>query len=293
MITFLLAATVGFQTLQVPHVRPDGTTRSVPVAVWYPTPKAPTTTQRYAYVSGSVVKNGRVLAGAWPLVVVSHGLYECGTAAALLAQFIAAAGYIVAAPDHEDAANCLIGGGTAPYTWLGSAPPEEAAPNRPGEFSSVVGALLSRFNVSEVIAAGHSLGGWTITAAQDDRVSATILWSIGPRFAPESSYALARSPTLLLYGAQEWFVGSSHETAAFTAVPSQVYQATVADAGHYAFTDKQHCRWYWTVESCYRNSATQQLILDYSLALLDAVTQNDATAWATLRGLSLVKDGTY
>ena len=284
----MAAMAVAFQVQSITHTTTGGTARELTVAVWYPTTATASSTRAYAYTTGTVVEDGPLADGSWPLLVLSHGLDECGTSAAFLAQHIAAAGFIVAAPDHEDASSCVTTGGQRPATWYGNQP-EQRLPERPREITTVIDAMQARYPITQVLAAGHSVGGWTIVAAGDPRVQSSVLWSIGPRFDPQTSYARAQAPVLLMYGAQEWMIGTRYETAALETVPAPAYQVTVADAGHYAFTDREHCRFYRTVERCYRYSPVQRTILAHTLSLLLAVARGDATAWGRLAALSLQK----
>jgi dienelactone hydrolase len=42
-------------------------------------------------------------AARWPVVVFSHGLFECANQSRFITEGIAAAGYLVIAPNHADA----------------------------------------------------------------------------------------------------------------------------------------------------------------------------------------------
>lgn len=78
------------------------------VALWYATLATPAS---YAYSSrffGRVAKDAPPACGPLPLVVFSHGLGGCGTQSLFFTEELARHGYVVAAPDHDDATFCTV-----------------------------------------------------------------------------------------------------------------------------------------------------------------------------------------
>src|SRR5712671_5180554 len=74
-------------------------------------------------MAGSVVVNGRPDNCIRPLVVFSHRYGSCGTRYAFITEQLARSGYIVAAPDHDDA-TCSSSGAAS----TDSPPPPPGAP---------------------------------------------------------------------------------------------------------------------------------------------------------------------
>ena len=108
---------------------------------------------------------------AHPLVVFSHGFHGCATQSRFLMTALAAAGYVVLAPNHRDAS---CGGGGAgveratqpfrdPQKWSDSTYRDRAR-----DIAHLIDAAASdpvfdrRVDFSRIGLAGHSLGGYTV-----------------------------------------------------------------------------------------------------------------------------------
>jgi dienelactone hydrolase len=262
---------VGFRTLNIEYTLPDGGVRHVTAAMWYPSSGTPAY-HRYAYVWGRVVPDGPLAPGAWPLVLHSHGVYECGVASAYLHESIAAAGYIVVAPDHEDAANCLSGGGSTwgkPYPWRDEL--SNLFPNRPLDLQAALLHVLQWFPITSVVLTGHSTGAWTAAvAAADLGPQAMLLWSVPPRAT--TPLRSVSAPVLLIFGDQEWFAHTWWRYVAWGNTTGPKFQSYIPEAGHYAFTDKQ-CRPYMTIGNCLLRDATARRITALNRAFLQAWVQ--------------------
>ena len=148
------------------------TGESFPVALWYPTPSPPAP----LFVTGSlspcrlpailcrwiafempVAQDAPVAAGAFRVIVVSHGAGGMALLHRDLAMALAAHGYVVAAPTHpRGKGNDISGIGV----WVG----------RPRQVSRVIdavladGALGSHIERERVGVVGHSNGGFTALA---------------------------------------------------------------------------------------------------------------------------------
>lgn len=236
--------------------------RTVRAAIWYPSNGTPTI-KAYAYTSGSVVINGPLPSLTPAIIVLSHGLWECGVGLAYVAQSLAASGYFVIAPDHEDAAYCLIGGGTAPTAGTYFTYPHRA--------SDLRGAIDAVGFSAPVIAAGHSVGGWTALAIDgsqplesDPRVRAALLLSASAN-SGATYYGNARSPVLYLYGGLE-----GDKTAPYLASHAPKYDDILPLAGHYAFTDKT-CTGWTSVETCIVGNGFARRVVEMSRAFVSAV----------------------
>jgi dienelactone hydrolase len=105
-----------------------------------------------------------------PVVVFSHGLYTCATQSRYITRAIADAGYLVIAPNHEDAL-CSTGVGVALSRLPGKPPTlwsDADYRNRADDIRVVVAALrddprfAARIDLQRLALAGHSLGGYTV-----------------------------------------------------------------------------------------------------------------------------------
>ena len=165
---------VGYRVLPLPSGRK--------VAVWYPAAAAE---QPFAYtragneLTGSVARDAPPAAcPRVPLVLFSHGLGGCGLQSTFLTEELARRGYVVAAPDHADAATCGIDGEALRLQNLRTEQPllEPARWNEQSEIGRLhdlratiakVGsdAALARIaDTTRVGAVGHSLGGYAVLA---------------------------------------------------------------------------------------------------------------------------------
>jgi predicted dienelactone hydrolase len=95
--------TVGYLTATLPGTG----TQPIRCAVWYP---ATGGAVRAVYDFGRLTRSGSAFTdarpdtagGPYPLIIYSHGYSGCSVASAYLCEALAAAGFVVAAPDHTD-----------------------------------------------------------------------------------------------------------------------------------------------------------------------------------------------
>ncbi len=165
---------VGYRVLPLPSGRK--------VAVWYPAAAAE---QPFVYTRASGELPGSVARDAppaacprVPLVLFSHGLGGCGLQSTFLTEELARRGYVVAAPDHADAATCGIGGEALRLQNLRTEQPlleparwtEQSEIGRLHDLRAAIAkvngdAALARIaDTSRVGAVGHSLGGYAVLA---------------------------------------------------------------------------------------------------------------------------------
>lgn len=209
---------------------------------------------RYAL---SVSMNGRVAAGEFPLVVISHGSGSSQFVFRTLAAHLARHGFVVAVPEHpgNNRNNNELADTVAN---LVSRPRHIRLVNdwafSNGEFSS---CLRPDF----VAIVGHSMGGYTalataggiptafaretperrsmrIEVTRDDRVKALVLLApaAGWFFAP-GALDKVRVPVLMLTPEKDEYLPKEHFEFLGQGFPDQtlIEHRTVANAGHYCF----------------------------------------------------------
>ena len=128
-----------------------------PVMIWYPTEQtAPISkvAENKVFFGVEVVADAPVSSGNHPLVILSHGYSGLWRNQAWLADYLARAGYVVAAFDHA---------GTS-YSNMDPSWANKLA-RRPHQISEILTALLAnetvggRIDHSRISVIGHSLGG--------------------------------------------------------------------------------------------------------------------------------------
>jgi predicted dienelactone hydrolase len=186
--------------VKVRHFNNEG--QSLAIMVWYP---AKVTGQHtpfgyYGLNKGKAIREAEIKPGQYPLVVFSHGLGMCAYQSVFLTENLAAKGYVVVAPDHDDAAMCHIGGGSdltklelirALFLSQGELAnavatlfPDKLAylkdPDyRPQQISLVIDRLLadpffgSLINSNQIGVMGHSFGGWAALAVSGGEIDCT------------------------------------------------------------------------------------------------------------------------
>jgi len=147
---------IGFQSTTLPDPHHE---RPLEMVVWYPsatTATAQSIADDAVFVGSSAVPDATPVAGAHPLVVLSHGYRGNWSNQAWLASALAHQGYIVAAVNH-------------PGTTTHDRSPQAAAQlgQRPADLSRAIDAVTRQADKFGVVAkdriavVGHSLGGWT------------------------------------------------------------------------------------------------------------------------------------
>jgi predicted dienelactone hydrolase len=266
-----------------------------PVAVWYPTNAAPASVPYTRLFSGMAAKDAPVAVacgGPVPLIVFSHGDLGCGIQSMTLTEEIARHGYVVAAPDHADAAIChteppAAGAPTAasvqqpkimePQNWDAS-----SRTDRRQDVEAVIDELLKNPEFSPTIdatkigLAGHSLGGYTVVGMAggwpswtDTRVRAVL--ALSPYVMPfQIKNTLGNVHVPLMYQGGDIDVGITPFLAgpkgAYAAANAPVYFVVLRKASHLAWAN---CGREQTTEACLANVPDARLIADYSVAFFD------------------------
>ncbi len=226
----------------------------------------------------------------FPLVVFSHGFGGCGTQSLFFTEELARHGYVVAAPDHQDAL-CSVDGNSPsgtnfnftipnflnPATWT-----DQTEVDRRADLGSLIDQLLQHPQFGPVIdstkigAAGHSLGGYSVLGLggawpswKDSRIKAVLT------FAPYVAPLLINQRLTLVN------VGVMYQTAQFDVLvpPAQVAGAyTISNpprfflelvgGSHYEWTNLV-CLGTGTIRNCLQSKSNAALIDAYGIAFFD------------------------
>jgi dienelactone hydrolase len=206
------------------------------VTVWEPTPAA---------------------ASPWPVVIFSHGFHGCATQSRFLMEALAAAGYVVFAPNHRDAT--CSGGGSS---WIdkSSIPFREVERwndssyrDRAEDIRRLIDAIhadtryRSRADFSRLALAGHSLGGYTVLGLAGAwpswklaGVKAVLAWSpYSQPFAAHRTLSGLAAP--VMYQSGTWDLGvnpTMHKAmGSYDQSPMPKYYVEFERIGHFAWAD--------------------------------------------------------
>lgn len=276
---------VGYRVIQI---------ENRPVAVWYPTSGQPLPYHYTTKFSGTLAKDGPVSTACGqpaPLVVFSHGYTGCGLQSVSFTEELARNGFVVAAPDHADAAICHIvplARGTRhsfaaqpnimdPGAWN-----EASRLDRRQDIEAVIDHLLKDNEFGPVIdrenigLAGHSLGGYTVVGVAggwqswlDPRVRAVLAMSpyVMP-FQMKNTLGNVRAP--LMYQGGTLDVGITPflkgPKGAYAAANPPVYFVELRAAAHLAWTN---CGDERTTDSCLAHVTNAHLIAEYGIAFFN------------------------
>jgi predicted dienelactone hydrolase len=224
---------VGYTVIDLPYRTGKKGTKTLTVAVWYPTTSTPA---RYTYgrpVSGMVALDAPPYRAErpYPLLVFSHGFGGSGLSAVFLNEQLAARGWIVAAPDHQDkysAVRIRIGRNEdldrigfmleAEKIGKSDADDRDKYLYRIDELRFVLDRMIGSSQFGKLIdrdriaVGGHSLGGFTalglcgtLEERRDDRIKAVLLYSTGAGgyLFRESELARVKIPSLYFMGERE------------------------------------------------------------------------------------------
>jgi predicted dienelactone hydrolase len=264
------------------------------VAVWYPTTATPV---QYTYspkFSSMLAKDGPVTTACGaevPLVVFSHGDLGCGLQSVTFTEELARNGYVVAAPDHADAALCH----TAPLPkGTRASPPqqpkildpqawdENSRHDRQQDVEAVIAGLLNDVEFQRVIdpqrigLAGHSLGGYTVVGMAggwqswvDPRIRAVL--ALSPYVMPfRIKGTLNHVHVPLMYQGGTLDVGITPflkgPKGAYAMTNPPAYYVELPAATHFAWVD---CGKERTTASCLALVTDAHLIAEYGIAFFN------------------------
>ena len=227
-----------------------------------------------------------------PVIIFSHGFHGCATQSRFLMEAFASGGYLVFAPDHQDAA--CHGGAShwidgpqvsfgKPGLWT-----ETAYQDRAEDIRHVIDAIRederfrARADLSRLGLAGHSLGGYTVLGL----AGAWPHWKLTGLRA-----VLALSPytqpfilqkTLRGLSAPVMYQGGTHDVGITPAVRKSMgaydqsaepkYYVEFDKAGHFAWTDMGR-------------RATHEPIVAYSVAFMDHYVKGELASLLLTRAV--------
>jgi predicted dienelactone hydrolase len=248
---------VGRRTIMVPSA--DG--RNLPVDIWYPVDAAATTgvaksiyrlipgveyPADFAYDAPPVSGDG-----PFPLVVYSHGSGGLRYIASYFTERLAAAGFVVVAPDH-------LGNTAVEEATKTESPPAVIAKERPADVHAVIDATLAAtadpadplsgaIDPKRIGVAGHSAGGSTALVtvsgregvSADPRVRALVL--MAPYVDPVTKSELAGIdvPTMMISGTRDTTTPIRTQTErVWKLLPGRpLYRVDLRGAAQQSFTD--------------------------------------------------------
>ncbi len=221
---------------------------------------------------------------AAPTVVFSHGFHGCATQSRFLTTALAAAGYLVVAPNHRDA-TCNGGGARwispperhfgEPNTW-----DETSFRDRADDIHRLIAVLRAdptwrdRIDWQRLGLVGHSLGGYTVLGLAGawadwrlDGVKAVL--ALSPYTQPfllRHSLAGLAAPVMYQGGTLDFSITPflARPMGAYDQSPTPKYYVELKWAGHLAWTDLRN--------------VDHAAIVAYSVAFLDRYLRGDTTS---------------
>jgi pimeloyl-ACP methyl ester carboxylesterase len=192
-----------------------------------------------------------------PVVIFSHGFHGCATQSKFLMEALAAAGYLVFAPNHRDA-TCQGGSATwmqkpeIPFTELEKWNPSSYR-DRGEDIRRLIDAIRTdpryrtRADLSRLALAGHSLGGYTVLGLGGawpswklDGVKAVL--ALSPYTQPFSAQkTLGGLSAPVMYQGGTWDLGVTptvHKAmGSYEQSSAPKYYVEFDKIGHFAWTD--------------------------------------------------------
>jgi predicted dienelactone hydrolase len=279
----------GFPVAEAIAKVPDGPQ----LAVWYP-----------------VVPDPDVQSGCerFPLIVFSHGFDGCGTQSRFLTEELARAGYVVAAPDHRDAA-CRVDAAALPRFHFAQVPfsspgrwKDSTYADRRADLEKTLDWLLAnpqfsgRIDPARIGAAGHSLGGYSVLGLaggwdswRDPRIAAVLAMSpyVKP-FLVQDRMSSIRVP--VMYQGAQFDLGITPDlrgdrgAAARSGGPT--YYVELNHGSHFEWTNAA-CWANRQAGDCVRKRSNPRLIVEYAVAFFDRYLRQQSDPLQRLDGTGL------
>lgn len=192
------------------------------------------------------VRDARVRAGKFPLVVFSHGNGGTRHQNTFWCDYLASHGYVIVSADHTANARVTIIKGKPVLYQVEQR--QNSAVDRPQDMSFLLDQMIlwnggadSRFSgklhLDKITAAGMSFGAMTaiIVADRDPRFKAVLAMSGAP-----AEHTNLTVPTLLMLGAEDMTIkaeGNARIRANHAQHTGASYLLEMNNGGHYSFTD--------------------------------------------------------
>jgi dienelactone hydrolase len=173
--------------------------------------------------------------GPFPLILFSHGFGGSGADYSGVLRAIAAAGYVVAAPDFPVTSEGVPGG---PERGI-DAPAAQPADVRFVIDRLLVDPLAARIDARRIGAAGHSMGaGITMGVAfnsccRDERIGAGVLMAVDPPTVYQGDYFVPpAAPVLVIHGDQDELLPYQGGRRAYATADPPKFLLTVLGGDH-------------------------------------------------------------
>jgi len=269
---------VGYQVLTLPS--------GLKTAIWYPTTDSESAFTYEPGLAGSVAISGAIANCSVPLVLFSHGYWGCGLQSVFFTEQLARQGYVVAAPDHQDAALCSVDG-TGSFNFGDSADlfldpsgwTDATYSDRRDDIETLLNYLLASpdfgpaIDASEIGMSGHSLGGYTALGVvgawpswKDSRVGPALAFS--PYLLPflENSTLPGMGVPVMYQGGQLDILTPTlaGRSGAYAESGAPKYFEELFLATHVSWTNLA-CFGFSTISSCLKYSPTASSIDTYGI----------------------------
>jgi predicted dienelactone hydrolase len=239
---------VGVRTVQLTD---PSRSRSFAVDVWFPVDPAHVDGRANKYelqwlsltlasIDSPAHRDATPAAGAWPVVLFSHGYGGIRFQSYFLTEHLASHGFVVVSPDHP-------GNTLADFAQLGNdQAAAQSAMDRPLDMLFALDAAIGnqlgvKVDATRVSMTGHSFGGWTTleTARRDPRIK--VAFPLAPGFrngsTPDFVATLAR-PVLIVGGsADETCEFPANQEAPYMLAQTPKFLLEVMNAGHLDFSN--------------------------------------------------------
>ena len=284
------------------------------LAVWYPASAAEvpfTYARATTHFKGSVARDAPPAAcPRVPLVLFSHGLGGCAVQSVFITEELARHGYVVAAPDHRDAATCGIDGERLrlgnlhtdqsvlePALWTDKSEVGRLRDLRDGIRRVLEDPQLAKVtDARRVGAIGHSLGGYSVLGLaggwpewRTPEVKAVVALSpyVTPFIAHNTLPRLA--VPVMFQGAQfDWGMTSAMEgpKGAFALSPAPKYYVKLQGGTHLEWTNMA-CTGQPSVAACLQARPNVALITRYATEFFDWYLKGEASPLLASEGRGL------
>jgi dienelactone hydrolase len=297
---------------------PNGSIKPLSMGIWYP---AKGTAMKYSYnriwYSTTLAQNAFLdeAFAPYPLLLFSHGYIGGALQSTFFMEHWASCGYIVAAPDHNDASLCTLSGQRRKISRKLDLrkPMLENCWERLADIKACFHELLALSRnpnhflfrgIDEdcIGMSGHSLGGWTSLALsgciQEEAMLSLKASLFMVPFLKDFSledYKRIKIPVFYLVGEKDQYVlhpligfllreEKSLRKKAYDASSPPKYFFLIKEANHFSFTDYT-CFFYKNAEACREKNLKVRIMLQSSTLFWNAYLKNDEASFNKLKEL--------